>query len=70
MDKFIRLPHRPSKRVSITISHHVYEMLQNQSDEQGRSFSNFCAFLLEEAIASMERSHATDPSCNDSIPRG
>jgi hypothetical protein len=60
MVRFIRHQPRISKRVSITLSHHIYELLQSQSELQGRSFSNYCAFLLEEAVISMERSRASD----------
>ena len=36
-------------RISITISHALYESLLRTSDEQGRSLSNLAAYLLETA---------------------
>ncbi|MCT0211888.1 MAG: hypothetical protein DCF18_09260 [Cyanobium sp.] len=41
-----RQPHR----ISITISYLVFQTLLNRSEEEGRSMSNLCAFLLEEVL--------------------
>jgi len=41
-----RLQRRPM-RVSTTIPWGTYQRLLRQSDEQGRSLSNWCAVLLE-----------------------
>lgn len=41
---------RNPKRISITVSHRVYELLLRYSDIQGRSVSNLAAFLLESAL--------------------
>lgn len=42
--------HRKPRRISITLSFYVYEELLKRSDLEGRSVSNLCAFLLEEAL--------------------
>lgn len=44
---------RKPRRISITVSDHVYQLLITVSDQQGRSLSNYAAYLLE---ASIERS--------------
>ena len=67
MVKYIRLNPRLSKRVSITICHNVYEKLASRSDEEGRSFSNLCAFLLEEAIDAIETSRSKESSSDGNI---
>ena len=41
---------RQPRRISITISHLVFQTLLNRSEEEGRSMSNLCAFLLEEVL--------------------
>lgn len=41
---------RQPRRISITISYQVYQTLLNRSEEEGRSMSNLCAFLLEEVL--------------------
>jgi hypothetical protein len=42
--------HRQPRRISITLSFHVSEALLNRSLEEGRSLSNLCAYLIEEAL--------------------
>ena len=37
-------------RITITVSHHLFEAITNQADYQGRSTSNLAAFLLEAAM--------------------
>ncbi len=46
----VRIMQRQPRRISITISHQVYQTLLNRSEEEGRSMSNLCAFLLEEVL--------------------
>lgn len=41
---------RQPRRLSITISYLVFQTLLNRSEEEGRSMSNLCAFLLEEVL--------------------
>lgn len=41
---------RKPRRLTITVSHHVFESLLQFSDQQGRSLSNYAAFLLETAL--------------------
>jgi hypothetical protein len=43
-------PFRKPRRLSITVSHRLYEALLRCSDEQGRSLSNYAAFLLESSL--------------------
>lgn len=45
-----RIMQRQPRRISITISFQVYQTLLNRSEEEGRSMSNLCAFLLEEVL--------------------
>lgn len=41
---------RQPRRISVTLSHHVHEALLVRSQEEGRSISNLCAFLLEDSL--------------------
>ncbi|TVS05813.1 MAG: hypothetical protein EA413_06030 [Cyanobium sp. PLM2.Bin73] len=41
---------RQPQRISITISFQVHEVLLKRSEEEGRSMSNLCAFLLEDSL--------------------
>ncbi|NDG74003.1 MAG: hypothetical protein EBX49_01400 [Synechococcaceae bacterium WB8_1B_136] len=41
---------RHPRRISITVNHALYEQLMQASDHQGRSLSNYAAFLLETAL--------------------
>lgn len=50
MSDRLRVMQRQPRRISITLSYHVHEALLNRSEEEGRSVSNLCAFLLEEAL--------------------
>jgi hypothetical protein len=45
-----RLLQRQPRRITITLSFHVHEALVHRSNEEGRSVSNLCAFLLEESL--------------------
>jgi hypothetical protein len=42
------LQRRP-RRISVTLNQATFERLQAMSDEQGRSLSNLCAYVLEAA---------------------
>jgi macrodomain Ter protein organizer (MatP/YcbG family) len=48
--KLLHLNQRHPRRISITISHVVYELLVERSHEEGRSMSNLCAYLLEDSV--------------------
>ena len=48
-ERFLIMQRQP-RRISITISYQVYQTLLNRSEEEGRSMSNLCAFLLEEVL--------------------
>ncbi len=50
MNDRLRLLQRQPRRITITLSYHVHEALLNRSEEEGRSVSNLCAFLLEESL--------------------
>jgi len=43
------LQRRP-RRLTITVSEHVYEQLLYTSSQQGRSLSNYAAYMLENAL--------------------
>ena len=45
-------PHykRSSQRVSITLPHHVHQRICAVADEQGRSYSNLMAYMLERGV--------------------
>ncbi|MFM7312725.1 MAG: ribbon-helix-helix domain-containing protein [Cyanobium sp.] len=62
MNDRLRVLQRQPRRVSITLSHYVHEALLSRSEEEGRSVSTLCAFLLEEALHDKQReSMATSP---------
>lgn len=56
MNDRLRVLQRQPRRISITLSYHVHEALLNRSEEEGRSVSNLCAFLLEDALRDSNRS--------------
>ena len=67
MNDKLRILQRQPRRISITLSHNVHESLIKRSDEEGRSVSNLCAFLLEDAlkdqrdlISILDRDHTVD----------
>lgn len=39
-----------TRRLTLTVSGHVFQYLETQSTAEGRSLSNLAAFLLESAI--------------------
>lgn len=53
-DRF-RVLQRQPRRISITLSYYVHEALLSRSEEEGRSVSNLCAFLLEDALREQQR---------------
>ena len=55
MNERIRVMQRQPRRISITLSYHVHEALLTRSEEEGRSVSNLCAFLLEDALRDANR---------------
>jgi hypothetical protein len=48
--KLLHLTQRHPQRITITISHVVHELLVARSQEEGRSMSNLCAYLLEQSL--------------------
>lgn len=54
MTASFRVMKRCPKRLTITVSHHIAEILSRQSTDQGRSISNLAAYLLEKAIADLD----------------
>lgn len=55
MNDRMRVMQRQPRRISITLSYQVHEALLSRSEEEGRSLSNLCAFLLEEALRDATR---------------
>jgi hypothetical protein len=49
---------RKPQRITITVNHHLYELLLQCSDLQGRSVSNLAAFLLESALDGLPAQYA------------
>lgn len=50
MNERLRMLQRQPRRITITLSYHVHEALLTRSEEEGRSVSNLCAFLLEDSL--------------------
>jgi macrodomain Ter protein organizer (MatP/YcbG family) len=50
MNERLHILQRQPRRISITLSYHVHEALLTRSEEEGRSVSNLCAYLLEDAL--------------------
>lgn len=48
---------RKPRRISVTVSDHVYQRLIEVSNHQGRSLSNYASFLLENSLLG-----STDPA--------
>ena len=42
---------RCSRRISVTLPHHVACFLQDRCDDEGRSLSNLVAYLLESSLS-------------------
>lgn len=45
---------RKPQRLTITIPYHSFNRIESLADEQGRSLSNLCAYLLERALEDIE----------------
>jgi macrodomain Ter protein organizer (MatP/YcbG family) len=60
-DRF-RVLQRQPRRISITLSYYVHEALLSRSEEEGRSVSNLCAFLLEDALRDQQRDTLPAPA--------
>lgn len=67
-DRF-RVLQRQPRRISITLSYYVHEALLSRSEEEGRSVSNLCAFLLEDALRDQQRD-AMAPTTAMAHPHG
>lgn len=50
MNERLHVLQRQPRRISVTLSYHVYKALLSRSEVEGRSVSNLCAFLLEDAL--------------------
>ena len=74
MNVRFRVLQRQPRRISITLSYHVHEALLSRSEEEGRSVSNLCAFLLEDALrdqrSSLMPSPSVPPAVNGLMPNG
>jgi hypothetical protein len=46
----LELIQRSPQRLSVTVPHHLFQILQDRSDYEGRSMSNLAAFLLEQGL--------------------
>ena len=68
MNERFRVLQRQPKRISITLSYHVHEALLTRSEEEGRSVSNLCAFLLEDALRDHQRTLLTPQGGNAHTP--
>lgn len=69
MNERLRVLQRQPRRISITLSYYVHEALLSRSEEEGRSVSNLCAFLLEDALRDQQRD-TTTPAAALSHPGG
>ncbi len=68
MNERLRMLQRQPRRITITLSYHVHEALLTRSEEEGRSVSNLCAFLLEDSLRhAATLSVANAPSLPDSM---
>ena len=52
---------RQPRRITITVSDHVFRQLVQISSEQGRSLSNLAAFLLERSVSDWDADHEQTP---------
>ena len=51
MNQSLQVLQRHPRRISLTLSHALHEALLIRSQNEGRSVSNLCAYLLEHALA-------------------
>ena len=71
MNERFRVMQRQPRRISITLSYHVHEALLSRSEEEGRSVSNLCAFLLEDALREPVRQFVVSgPAANSMLSAG
>jgi|LauGreDrversion4_2_1035121.scaffolds.fasta_scaffold176250_2 hypothetical protein len=47
----VEIMQRSPMRLSVTVPHHLYQMLQERSDLEGRSMSNLAAYMLEQGLS-------------------
>ena len=59
----VRSPH--PVRITITVSHALYDYLGQRSQEEGRSLSNLAAFLLEDTVEEASLRNRTTPKRGD-----
>jgi hypothetical protein len=59
----VRSPH--PVRITITVSHALYDYLGQRSQEEGRSMSNLAAFLLEDTVEEASLRNRTTPKRGD-----
>lgn len=67
MNERFRVMQRQPRRISITLSYHVHEALLSRSEEEGRSVSNLCAFLLEDALREPVRQFVVSGPTNNNM---
>ena len=67
MNERFRVMQRQPRRISITLSYHVHEALLSRSEEEGRSVSNLCAFLLEDALREPVRQFVVSGPNNNNL---
>lgn len=68
MNDRLRMLQRQPRRTTITLSYHVHEALLTRSEEEGRSVSNLCAFLLEDSLRrAASLPVANKPAQSDSV---
>jgi len=67
MNERFRVMQRQPRRISITLSYHVHEALLSRSEEEGRSVSNLCAFLLEDALREPMRQFVVSGANNNNL---
>lgn len=67
MNERFRVMQRQPRRISITLSYHVHEALLSRSEEEGRSVSNLCAFLLEDALREPVRQFVVSGPSNSNM---
>lgn len=69
MNERFRVMQRQPRRISITLSYHVHEALLSRSEDEGRSVSNLCAFLLEDALRDPARQFNPSPNGHSGQPQ-
>ncbi len=70
MDSPSRKPSVPRspRRLTVTIPYALYERLVAESDHQGRSLSNYAAFLLETSLGPMPPGSLPLPTLKERVP--